>query len=81
MSIKNKVLQTSFNATGYTSFYMGKAILKKTRNGQFRFNLIGLNNEPIATSETYTRKAKAVKTLNVYFQSFILTDKTKKSCL
>jgi len=54
-----------------------KAILKKTSNGQFRFNLIGTNGEKIATSETYTRKAKALQTLNKYFFVFEIVDKTK----
>lgn len=54
-----------------------KAILRKTRNSQFRFNLIGLNGEKIATSETYTTKAKAKKTLCTYFPSFEVVDKTK----
>lgn len=53
-----------------------KAILKKTSNGEFRFNLIALNGEKIATSETYTRKAKALKTLRTYFVLSEIIDKT-----
>jgi uncharacterized protein YegP (UPF0339 family) len=37
----------------------GKFVLKKTSNGQFRFNLKAGNGEIIATSETYTTKAAA----------------------
>lgn len=51
-----------------------KAILKKTRNNQFRFNLIGTNGEKIATSETYTRKAKAIQTLKKYFPGFKIVE-------
>jgi uncharacterized protein YegP (UPF0339 family) len=47
-----------------------KAVIKRTRNKEFRFNLIGDNGEKIATSETYTRKAKAIKTLSKYFPEF-----------
>lgn len=54
-----------------------KAILRKTRNKQFRFNLIGRNGEKIATSETYTRKAKAVQTILQYFGVSEIVDKTK----
>lgn len=53
-----------------------KAVLKKTRNNQFRFNLVGNNGEKIATSETYTSKAMAKKTLKKYFPGFSLVDKT-----
>lgn len=55
-----------------------KAILKRTRNSEFRFNLVGANGEPIATGETYTKKAMAKKTLNKYFPEFHIIDKTKK---
>lgn len=54
-----------------------KAILSKTKNKQFRFNLTGLNGEKIATSETYTRKAKALQTLRTYFVLAEIVDKTK----
>jgi len=47
-----------------------EAVIKKTRNKQWRFNLKGDNGEPIATSETYTRKAKAIQTLKKYFPTF-----------
>lgn len=53
-----------------------KAILRKTRNNQFRFNLVGNNGEKIATSETYTSKAMAKKTLKKYFPKFKLDDQT-----
>lgn len=51
-----------------------KAIIKKTKNSQFRFNLVGTNGEKIATSETYTRKAKAVQTLKRYFSKFKIVE-------
>lgn len=51
-----------------------KAILKKTRNNQYRFNLIGTNGEKIATSETYTRKSKAIQTLTKYFKEFPIVE-------
>lgn len=55
-----------------------KAIIRKTKNQQFRFNLIGENGEPIATSETYTNKAKAKKTIFVYFPDAEVEDWTRK---
>jgi len=47
-----------------------KAVIKKTRNGQWRFNLIANNGEKVATGETYTRKAKAIQTLKECFPKF-----------
>lgn len=47
-----------------------KAVIRKTKNGQFRFNLTGSNGEKIATSETYTRLAKAIQTIAKYFPLF-----------
>jgi uncharacterized protein YegP (UPF0339 family) len=38
-------------------------VLKKTSNGQFRFNLVASNGQTIATSETYTRKQSALDTI------------------
>lgn len=55
-----------------------KATITKTRNRQFRFNLTGTNGEKVATSETYTRKAKALQTIKKYFPSFEGVDKTGK---
>lgn len=40
---------------------MGKYVLKKTSNGQFRFNLHAGNGQIILTSEAYTTKAAARK--------------------
>ncbi len=40
-----------------------KFIVKKTSNGQFRFNLVASNGQTVATSETYTRKASALETI------------------
>ena len=48
---------------------VGKFVIKKGRNGQFRFSLVGRNGQIVATSETYTTRAsclngiKAAKTL------------------
>ena len=38
-------------------------VVKKTSNGQFRFNLIASNGQVIATSESYTRKDSALDTI------------------
>ena len=38
-----------------------KFVVKKTSDGQFRFNLKAGNGEVIATSESYTTKAAALK--------------------
>ena len=38
-----------------------KFVVKKTSSGQFRFNLKAGNGEVIATSESYTTKAAALK--------------------
>lgn len=40
-----------------------KFVVKKSSNGQFRFNLVAGNGQVVATSETYTRKAAAVATI------------------
>jgi uncharacterized protein YegP (UPF0339 family) len=40
-----------------------KFVVKKTSNGQFRFNLVASNGQTVATSETYTRKAAALDTI------------------
>jgi uncharacterized protein YegP (UPF0339 family) len=40
-----------------------KFVVKKTSNGQFRFNLVASNGQTVATSETYTRKAAALETI------------------
>ncbi len=48
----------------------GTAIINPTLNGQFRFNLVAANGEKVATSETYTTKAMAVKTLKRLFPEF-----------
>jgi uncharacterized protein YegP (UPF0339 family) len=40
-----------------------KFVLKKTSNDQFRFNLVASNGQVVATSESYTRKASAVQTI------------------
>jgi uncharacterized protein YegP (UPF0339 family) len=37
--------------------------LKKTSNGQFRFNLVAPNGQIVATSETYERKQSALDTI------------------
>jgi uncharacterized protein YegP (UPF0339 family) len=40
-----------------------KFVVKKTSNGQFRFNLVASNGQVVATSETYTRKQSALDTI------------------
>ena len=40
-----------------------KFVMKKTSNNQFRFNLVASNGQVVATSETYTRKASALDTI------------------
>jgi uncharacterized protein YegP (UPF0339 family) len=40
-----------------------KFVVKKTSNGQFRFNLVASNGQVVATSESYTRKASALETI------------------
>lgn len=55
-----------------------KIRLRRTRNGEFRFNLIGTNGEPVATSETYKTKQMAVKTINTYFAGWPVQDETVK---
>ena len=40
-----------------------KFVMKKTSNNQFRFNLVASNGQIVATSETYTRKASALDTI------------------
>jgi uncharacterized protein YegP (UPF0339 family) len=40
-----------------------KFVVKKTSNGQFRFNLVVSNGQIVATSETYTRKESALETI------------------
>jgi len=42
---------------------MVKFQIKKTSNGQYRFNIIASNGQVIATSETYTRKQSAKDTI------------------
>jgi uncharacterized protein YegP (UPF0339 family) len=38
-------------------------VIKKTSNGQFRFNLVASNGQVVATSESYTRKESALDTI------------------
>jgi len=40
-----------------------KFVMKKTSNNQYRFNLLASNGQVVATSETYTRKASALDTI------------------
>lgn len=51
-----------------------KAMIKKTKNGQYRFNLVARNGEKIATGETYTRKRNLKKTLSKYFPQFKIVE-------
>lgn len=41
-----------------------KFVVKKASNGQFRFNVVATNGQVVATSETYTRKASAMDTID-----------------
>ena len=40
-----------------------KFVIKKAKNGQFMFNLVASNGQIVATSEQYTAKASALKTI------------------
>lgn len=57
------------------------AVIKKVshgkRKGEFRFNLVGDNEEVIATSETYTQKHNVADVLEKYFKDFKIVDKCK----
>lgn len=70
--------QTYLNET-YLKRLNRYAILKRTRNGQFRFTLIGDNYKVVGSCHTqkYNRKETAVSTLNEYYNSFRIVDKTK----
>jgi uncharacterized protein YegP (UPF0339 family) len=45
-------------------------IRKSKRNGQFRFVVIAANGEPLATSESYTTKAKCKQGINAVIGAF-----------
>jgi uncharacterized protein len=38
-------------------------VVKKTSNGEFRFNLVASNGQVVATSESYKQKASALNTI------------------
>ena len=40
-----------------------KFVVKKSSNGQFRFNLVASNGQVVATSESYQRKDSAMSTI------------------
>lgn len=40
-----------------------KFVIKKTSNDQYRFNVVASDGQIVATSETYTRKASAMDTI------------------
>ena len=40
-----------------------KFVVKKTGNGEFRFNLVASNGQVVATSESYRQKASAMNTI------------------
>lgn len=40
-------------------------LIKRATNGQYFFTVSGGNSEPMATSETYVRKASAQQTIDV----------------
>jgi uncharacterized protein YegP (UPF0339 family) len=49
---------------------MKHALIKKCRNGQYRFVLKGKNGKVIATGEQYTRRSSCIKTLKKDFADF-----------
>ena len=56
-----------------------KFVVKKGSTGQYRFNLVAANGEIIATSESYTTKAAAMKgiaSVKKNAESAILDDQT-----
>jgi uncharacterized protein DUF1508 len=63
---------------GYNGFSLYEpkptAHLRPAKNG-FRFNLVAANGEKVATSEVYTTKAMAKKTLKKYFPDFEIVEK------
>jgi uncharacterized protein YegP (UPF0339 family) len=42
---------------------MMKFVVKKSSNGQYRFNLVASNGQVVATSESYSRKTSALNTI------------------
>jgi uncharacterized protein YegP (UPF0339 family) len=40
-----------------------KFVVKKTSNGEYRFNLVAPNGQVVATSESYKQKASALSTI------------------
>ena len=40
-----------------------KFVVKKTTNGEFRFNLVAGNGQVVATSESYKQKTSAMNTI------------------
>ena len=40
-----------------------KFVVKKSTNGEFRFNLVASNGQVVATSESYKQKASAMSTI------------------
>jgi uncharacterized protein YegP (UPF0339 family) len=40
-----------------------KFVVKKTSNGEFRFNMVAGNGQVVATSESYKQKASAMSTI------------------
>ncbi|WP_433306034.1 YegP family protein [Actinoplanes sp. CA-030573] len=40
-----------------------KFVVKKSSNGEFRFNLVASNGQVVATSEGYKQKASAMNTI------------------
>lgn len=67
---------TWYNPELFQPAYLGTAVIRNTRNGQFRVNLTGKNGEKMYTSEPYTTKAMAMKTARL-MKDFEIVDKTK----
>jgi uncharacterized protein YegP (UPF0339 family) len=48
-----------------------KFVIKPTRNKQFRVTIVAKNGEVLFTSETYTRKQKAWKVIDVLLEGVV----------
>lgn len=58
--------------------YNFKAHIHRSADKQFYSTLVGLNGEPVYTSETRTRRTGILKTVNRLFPGVIIVDETKK---
>jgi uncharacterized protein YegP (UPF0339 family) len=51
-----------------------KFVIKRTRNRQFRVTIVADNGETLFTSETYTRRAKADKVIDIVIDEFQISN-------